>query len=210
MARYHYSPRTDRTLKQPKESKKRKATPVEPTLPTAGNISLQPQLSDEERRQLRADQIMAARKGAAGMEPYKPPAPIADPDLRRDMEVKDPRGDQGNQVAGDTPFPEVKGPQQHHTRTLPDPDIDNTTPRFAALSSEEEALQGFDNALTKLHTVVNELHSAADFLEKQRSLAGRTAAKNTALDRLVWVLREAVDPWCQEMDDTFHNLFETE
>jgi hypothetical protein len=201
-----YSPAHDKS-KKPEKKTTRKAKP-ESTLPTQPEIALPRELSEQERRAIRARQLM-------GMDvPIQNLKPLPDPDL----DVQSPRGDQGNIIDGRTVFPMVKGPQpREKMRVLPgDPDLrtgstNNSTESsdlIAAVSLNDRAILNFDNQMTSTHQALQSLKRSAeamvqDIRQKDQGQALREAT--TILELITTVL----EPWFLQLEDHLEGVVQS-
>lgn len=178
-----------------------------------------PYLSEEQRRELRARQLAAARGESP---PDFRTQPLPDPDL----EVQAPRGEQGNQWAGRTVFPEVLGPSPLKTqvRVLPgdadlseyDPDIDASREAgldvVAAVSAGDEAILAFDNKMTQTHAVLRDLRQTAErmsqVVQRQDDDPGASDSPTSHAKNIVQMLATILEPWFNAVDDEFTKLLE--
>lgn len=208
-----YSPAHDRTLakKRSAKSSTRIVTSSEATLQP-----LSPILSEGERRALRARQLI----GRNYAEPLGvDTGPLPDEDL----DVVDPRGNQGNLVDGPTVFPNVLGPQPRtKMRALPgDPDLSQDISQdlfdvasssdesglIAAVSANDKAILNFDNRMSNTHDSLRALGQAADALlpaVKGRDQGSAGQAAQTIVDTIHAVL----EPWFEQLEDQLRILID--
>jgi hypothetical protein len=189
-----YSPSHDNTNKSGKEKKKANVAP-----PLGGNISLPREMDEEKRRELRAMQLVSS----LNMElPQVDPKLLPDPDLN----IQDPRGDQGNALDGRTVFPMMKGPQPKlHTRVLHgDPDLrqasEEATDLIAAVTVNDQALLAFDNSMTTAHNSLRTLRKNAESLVIDMQRQGNPQAAAEAKN-IVELLSKVIEPWFLQLED---------
>ena len=186
-----YSESHDRSLfpQQPKKGRKKAAAtpPPPPTrpVPNTGIGFLPANLSEAQRRELRARQLVAEKNVRPlplgqieeGGEVNHPP--LLDHDIQFDPDLRgitSPRGEQYNMVDGETVFPNVSGPRMDRTdmRTLSEEEVYPNLPTFepsranaskeliAAVSAEDQTILAFDNELTTVHTAIRRLRQKAE------------------------------------------------
>jgi hypothetical protein len=203
-----------------------------PPFPTTGAGFLPPNLTDEQRVDIRARQLLADRQARGipvppGQLPPDKLTPLPDHDLYQDMDVPDPRGYQHNQFAGpvNTIFPEVRGPQPTHTkvRVLPDyaehpplPDFDDPSRVnasenvIAAVSASDQTILAFDNAMTTVHTALRDLRQKsermAQAVSRQDDNPGVENSPTSHAHNIVRLLAAIIEPWFNILDDEFGQL----
>lgn len=199
-----YSPSHDKNTGKTTPSKKSAKDP--PQVPEGGNISLPREMTEEARRQLRARQLL----GAVDMEH---PATIdygalPDPDL----DIQDPRGNQGNSVDGPTVFPMIRGPQPRmHTRVLNgDPDLrtasgEESTDLIAAVTINDRMILAFDNQMSDTHTSLRGLRRAAENLVRDLGSQGNPEALNNAKE-ILDLISKVMEPWFMQLDDRLQKI----
>jgi hypothetical protein len=136
-----------------------------------------------------------------------------DPDLE---DVPDPRGPEGNQFAGRTPFPEVLGDQKHDPRFLPDPDIEDLSvvmsgrELIAAVSAEDQTILAFDNELSTMHATLRRLRQKAERMaqsvSKQDENKGQGVSSTSHAQNVVQMISTILEPWFMALDDEFSKL----
>jgi hypothetical protein len=151
--------------------------------------------------------------------------PLPDHDINRDMDVPDPRGEQGNQFAGhvNTIFPEVRGPQPHHTRVLPEyaehpplPDftqptqVNASTDLIAAVSAADQSILAFDNQLTVLHGTLRNVRQKAEKMAQSVAMQddnpNRDGSPTSHARNVVQLIATILEPWFGVLDDEFNKL----
>jgi hypothetical protein len=239
-----YSESHDQNLypKKPRQRGRKKRfvnTPQIPEPPSGPppNMSigfLPKNLSDEQRLNIRARQLLAEKQVSplrkveqAGL-PMDRLHPVNDHDVNydQDLDVPDPRGQQGNQFAGpvNTVFPEVRGPQHTHTRTrtlpkyaehpvLPDfepSNINASKELIAAVSADDQTILAFDNELTILHTVLLRMKQKAERMlqsvRQQDDNPGDPDSPTSHAQNVVQMLTTIIIPWYLALDDEFNQL----
>ena len=207
-----------------------------PPVPNTQVGFLPPNLSDVQRVNLRARQLLAEREVTPRhqVEPSGLPMdrlhPLPDHDLYQDLDVPDPRGEQGNQFAGpvNTIFPEVRGPQPTHTKTriLPEyaehpplPDFEHPSQvnaskeLIAAVSAEDQLILAFDNELSVMHTTLRRLRQKAERMAQSVSQhddnPGQDNSSTSHAKNIVQLIATILEPWFSAVDDEFVKLLNT-
>jgi hypothetical protein len=195
---------------------------------------LQKNLSEEQRVNLRAKQLLAERQ----VRPLplqqiqqengpidRPPIPDHDIQYDRDLDVRDPRGLQHNMVDGKTVFPNVTGPRpdREFMRILSEEDIHPSLPDFehpsqvnaskeliAAVSASDQTILAFDNELTILHTALRRLRQKAERMaqsvRKQDDDPGNPDSPTEHANNVVQLITRIIEPWYMALDDEFNQL----
>jgi hypothetical protein len=191
-------------------------------------------LSEEQRRDLRARQLLAERQVdhlpleqiQQGGPIRRDPVPDHDIYDRKDLDVRDPRGEQYNLVDGETVFPEVLGPRTDRMlmRTLPETDVHPALPNFdpstvnaskeliAAVSADDKTILAFDNYLTILHTHIRRARQLAEQMAQslgQKDDNPRDPNSPTShAQNVVQMLARILEPWFNALDDEFGKILE--
>lgn len=217
--RYSYSPEKDRNNKPKKSSRRAKppiTLPPSPTPSSPTSFQYPPFMTEEFRRQLRARQLMAIPEA-----PLDRMRPLSDPDLTSDMDVRDPRGYQHNQIDGpiNTIFPRVYGPQPRtKVRVLPEAVVDPPSPRkllrrklqpIAAVSAGDRSLMNFDNQMTIVHNAIRNLRHAAETMAREISTQDPSQNHEKQSSRnIVQLISAVLEPWYMQIEDEFNRLLE--
>jgi hypothetical protein len=191
-------------------------------------------LSEEQRREIRARQLLAEKdvrhlpleEIQQGGPIRRDPVPDHDIYDRNDLDVRDPRGPQYNQVDGETVFPEMLGPRQDREfmRTLSEDDVHPGLPTFdpstvnaskeliAAVSADDRTILAFDNHLTVLHTHIRRARQLAEQMAQSvRQQDDNPAAPDSPTSHaqnVVQMIARIIEPWFLALDDEFSKLLE--
>lgn len=186
---------------------------------------LPPNLSEDQRRELRAKQLVSHSTGVK--DPFQPlrQDPLPDSDLQTDMEVSDPRGEYFNQVDGpvNTIFPVVNGPQFTHTktRTLPEREIHPPLPEFsrhssqeliAAVSADDKFILDVDNKITQVHNSLRSLRQSienmARSVSRQDEDPGQASSPTSHASNIHKLITTIIEPWMNVLEEEFDHLLE--
>ena len=237
-----YSEAHDRSL-YPQQSKKGRrkrgaSQPLVPSLPAGSppdiRVGFLPKnLSEDQRVNLRAKQLLAERQVRPlplqqiqdGKPIDRPPVPDHDILDRDDLDVRDPRGEQGNQFDGKTIFPEVLGERldREFMRVLSeerdvhpplpnfDPSIVNASKELiAAVSADDQTILAVDNELTTLHTVVVRLRQKAQRMaqsvRKQDDDPAKPDSPTEHANNVVQLITRILEPWVGALEDEFDQM----
>jgi hypothetical protein len=234
--RFSYSENNDYSKNQPRKSKRRsgapKTTPYVPGPPPDTSAGFLPKnLSEEQRRELRARQLAASQY----VEPDMPSVQAALPDrdlMRRPGDATDPRQVGGYHTLetgpdGGTPFPEILGPQERMwMRTLnedevapplhpdisplPSSDINASLELIAAVSADDREILAFDNKMSDAHIALRNLRQAAERMVKsvarQDEKRGREDSVTGHARNLRRLLSTVIEPWFGVLEQEFEAL----
>lgn len=234
-----YSESHDHSLFPPNNGKGRKrrksAAPPQLPRPPVGpppDMSagfLPKNLSDEQRRELRAKQLLAERDIHPLPQPHDGPTkhlPVPDHDIydRQDLDVPSPRGPQHNQVDGDTVFPEVLGERmdrefmrilseekEHPPLPTFDPSVVNASKELiAAVRADDQTILAFDNELTALHTSIRRLRQKAEQMlravRRTDDDPGSPDSPSEHANNVIQMITRIIEPWFMALDDEFSQL----
>jgi hypothetical protein len=205
-----------------------------PPPPAVAPNFLPKNLSEDQRRELRARQLAASPNFLD--DPNQPHVygPIPDHDVTEDedLDVTDPRGDLFNLEEGpvNTIFPVIRGPQFTHTKTrilgpeeeYPDlPDFEHPSQvnasqeevplgLIAAVSADDREILAFDNKMSEVHTALKGLRQIAQRMQvsvaRQDENKGKEDSATAHAQNIVKLLSTIVEPWFNVLEEEFSAL----